>query len=257
LPEKWVPTDECIRRAQDELSKHGYGPNPYCQVCRGGGWIYQDVPVGHGDYGRAFYCPGAGCRRESYEKYRQSKDYLMKIGVGPRIRGFDSFREVKGTEAALAAFRALAEGTTDRPFLLCYGGVGNGKTHLAEALTIRLHWRGFPVRMWAAGDLFRHLRQLIGANELDAELERINRLDALIIDDVGVQYGSDWELAKLEELVGYRYENMLITVLTMNKDITWLKAQSERIWSRFSDVDRSVLVLNNAPDYRRRGDKEG
>ena len=54
---------------------------------------------------------------------------------------FENFKPVKGTEKSLSAFKALASGRTKWKMLLCYGGVGNGKTHLCEATAIELYKR--------------------------------------------------------------------------------------------------------------------
>lgn len=70
----------------------------------------------------------------------------------------------------------------------------------------------------------------------------------LIIDDVGAGAGStDWAWRELEDIVDYRYEHNLLTVLTTNLD---RKLIPDRIVSRFRDAEKSRLIFNGAADYR-------
>ena len=81
-------------------------------------------------------------------------------------------------------------------------------------------------------------------------LDNLRRARRLIIDDVGMGgSGSAWEYGQLEDIVVYRYRERLPTVMTTNRDLTELP---ERIVSRFYDPDIGCVVLNDAPDYRRR-----
>ena len=238
-----------VEEAQERLVRNGYGPNPFCARCCGVGWIYLDVPFGDERYGKAFACTAKGCLADSWQKYRQGERYLASIGVTQPDCSFEKFKQIKGTGDAYKAFYDLAHGKTDLPFLLCYGGVGNGKTHLCQALAVVLNWRGVSVRYYTVADLMSQLKQSIATQMVDMEILRLKEIEALILDDLGVEYGTDWEATKLEEIVDARYRKRLITVLTTNRDIGWL---SERVLSRFSDPDVSKLVLNNAPDFRRR-----
>ena len=55
----------------------------------------------------------------------------------PRRQTFDDFRAVPGTEDALSAAKAFAEGEGP-PWLVLVGRFGSGKTHLAKAVKLRL-----------------------------------------------------------------------------------------------------------------------
>jgi len=238
-----------VEEAQRRLVEDGYGPNPLCARCKGTGWLYLDVPVDDERFGKAFVCTAKGCLADSTQKYKQGEGYLAKIGVTQPWCSFEKFKRIKGTGDAYKAFYDLAHGKTELPFLLCYGGVGNGKTHLCQALAVVLNWRVISVRYYTVADLMSRLKQTIPMHLIDDEILKLKEIEALILDDLGVEYGTDWETTKLEEIVDARYRNQLITVLTTNRDIGWVP---ERILSRFSDPDVSQLVLNNAPDYRRR-----
>ena len=104
------------------------------------------------------------------------------------------------------------------------------------------------------GDIMRTLKSAIRAENgmfsLDVILDNYCKSAHLIIDDVGMGgSGSNWEFGQLEEIIVYRYRERLVTVMTTNRD---LKELPERIVSRFYDPEIGCVVLNDAPDYRRR-----
>lgn len=183
----------------------------------------------------------------------QRREELRKsLGVSTLENTFANFKRVKGTEKALAAFKALAGGKTGWKMLLCVGGVGNGKTHLCEATAIELYKRGIFCRVLTMARLMRGLKECMRPEPLcsyDELLARFCYCKHLIIDDVGMGgSGSDWEFGQLEEIVVARYRERLFTILTTNKDLTELP---ERIVSRFQDPDVGMVVLNEGVDYRR------
>jgi DNA replication protein DnaC len=158
---------------------------------------------------------------------------------------------VKGTEKCLRACKALAAGKTDWKMLLIYGGVGNGKTHLLEALALELYSSGTFCRVFTFDKMMRYLRSCIGDKQgpsTDEVLDLWCRGQRLIIDDVGVG-GSDtaWSMKMLEEIILARYRDNLFTVLSTNADISELP---ERVISRFTDPDKARMVNNTAEDYR-------
>ena len=182
----------------------------------------------------------------------EKKERLRKsLGISSWNNTFESFRPVPGTEEALAAFKALAEGTANIPMLLCYGGVGNGKTHLAEAAVIALNQRGIFSRVMTMARMMRALKQCMrpdAQTAYDELIERYCRCGYLILDDVGMGgSGSEWEFGQLEEIVVARYRERLFTIMATNLD---LKDLPERIVSRFQDPLIGTVVLNEGADYR-------
>jgi len=167
---------------------------------------------------------------------------------------FDKFRVLPGTEDAFRAFRALARGETDKPFVVCYGGVGNGKTHLCEATVIELNNRGVLCRYYTVPEVMDLLKKAINRERDGVDpvelLQRFCRAPALILDDLEI--GTDWERQQLEKLIDSRYRDRRLTAIVSNRDLDELERWSERIVSRFCDPDVSVLVLNRGEDYRRR-----
>ena len=70
-------------------------------------------------------------------------------------------------------------------------------------------------------------------------------VEVLILDDIGAQKRTEWETAKLDSLIDYRYEHQSDTVFTTNLDI---KDLSPRVASRLSEGN---VVKLETPDFRR------
>lgn len=133
--------------------------------------------------------------------------------------------------------------------LLCYGSVGCGKTHLCEALVIKLLERGIRVRVNEWPSVVRLLKKAMNNNgQYDELFERYCRMPWLILDDAG-RGGTDsaWAWSELDEIVNYRYRENLPTVLTTNVDPTKLP---DRAISRFKDALKGRIVLNEGEDFR-------
>jgi len=177
---------------------------------------------------------------------------ISSYGVSNLNHTFENFKPLPGTKEAYEAFKALAEGI-GKPFLLCYGGVGNGKTHLLEALALGLRMRGIVSRIWVVPDFLAYLRQMLreSKEDVDVVIERYQSGGVVLFDDFGMEYGTDWEMSVMERIINGRYRSRSITVLVTNKDLDKLPV---RIVSRFFDPEIGVVSWNQGKDYRRRGE---
>jgi len=236
------------------MEKTGYAALPNCPKCMGKGHYYGYVK-GKVDFEHLKDCDYKGCLRDSYNLYRSGESYLKSIGLVSDEQTFNSFKQEIGTQDAYAAFYWLAFPDKEHPrlpFLLCYGNTGNGKTHLCNALGLELNQLHIGVKMYAVADLMSELKMGMNNNTVEMKLSFVKSIPALILDDYGVNQCTEWEKAKLEEIVGARYRAITtgefrITVLTTNRDITELP---ERVQSRFKDKLISVAVLNEGIDQR-------
>lgn len=223
--------------SEDEWFGIGYRPNPDCVVCKGAGFVHPR----DGDriiYSRAIPCSAPGCLLDSI-RGNQAAEVARQT--------FETFHAVPGTEKALKAAKALAYGEAKFIWLLIFGQSGNGKTHLCNAIVREVRDRGLDVRMILAADLFSLLREAMENHRTDILLRQFKDIFFLAIDDYGVEYGSDWEIAKFDELMTSRYATAKPTVIITNKNLSDLP---ERIQSRFKDKLVSRAVHNSAGDYR-------
>ena len=176
---------------------------------------------------------------------------MRRLNLPSLDKTFDKFKKRAGTGAVLSAFETWAEGE-GKPFLLCYGSYGNGKTHLLQAAILRLYERGIICRYHTFEDLLQRIKrgmQPDATYDADEITRKICRQDYLAIDDFGLGSETKWAEGRLDVIVDYRYRYHLPTVLVTNKDLSELPP---RIVSRFYDPEISVMVVNEGGDYRRR-----
>ena len=191
-------------------------------------------------YDKVIPCEAPGCLADSIRGKQPSE---------VQSQTFESFNVVPGTEKAFKAAQSLALGSANFIWLLIYGEPGNGKTHLGNAIVKEVRDRGLDVRMVLAANLFSLLREAIESKKADVLLRQFKDIFFLAIDDYGVEYGSDWEMAKFDELMTSRFATAKPTVLITNKKLADLP---ERIKSRFQDKVMARAIHNSASDYRQR-----
>jgi chromosomal replication initiator protein len=120
---------------------------------------------------------------------------------------FENFVVGESNRFAVAAARSVAErpGANYNP-LFIYGGVGLGKTHLAQAIgNLALAKKpGLKVYYTAADDLFLELIQAIEKNSRLEFKNRYRGLDLLLLDDIHYLVGKE----RLQEEVFYIFNSL-------------------------------------------------
>jgi DNA replication protein DnaC len=96
--------------------------------------------------------------------------------------------------------------------LLAFGLPGRGKTHLLSAIGHELVQRGYAVLFVPAFKLVQRLLVAKRNLELEPTLRRLDRYDAVILDDIGyVQQGRD-EMEVLFTFLAERYERRSVLI---------------------------------------------
>jgi len=248
-----IKTNMSIERTGWENSP--YSPNPNCPLCKGAGVVHPLKDGALPDYSSVICCPYPGCLLQSIQAYKRGEFFVRKCGITEAKQTFATFQPISGTEKALKYAKALSNGDSNFIWLLIYGGVGNGKSHLCNAIASECLARGRDTRIYTCAEMFSMLRAAIKSNEVEERITELKETFMLILDDYGVEYDSAWEQAKFDEIMTARFANAKPTVLTTNRDVTEL---TERVRSRFRDCKLSRIAYNSAPDYRElRSGKEG
>lgn len=179
-----------------------------------------------------------------------------------RHKGFGDYQPQGDAAAkALVACHEYAESyqtnRRDGVSLILTGTAGTGKTHLACAIASHVIAGHLANALYAkAGDLLREVKSTYSKASKVTEDEVICRYasaDLLIIDEVGVQFGTDAERVILFEIINARYERMLPTVLISNLALPALADMiGERVIDRMRENGGKALVFG-WPSHRARG----
>ena len=248
----FVSRNDLFRAHKEAQEAHDVTPEPApqtyeCSLCHGSGVLHPLNSQGEVDYARVVPCPGKGCTVERCKKYLLTAEAARSRGVRSPEQTFDTFEEREGSKQPFNYARQLADGSAQFIWLLVFGGTGNGKSHLCNAMARESIRRGVDTRLISVADLFAALRSAMTDNHSESVMEWYKQTQFLILDDYGVQQGSDWQAARFDELMTFRYASLLPTALTTNFDLTMLP---DRIRSRFGDRRLSRIAHNSATDYR-------
>lgn len=143
-----------------------------------------------------------------------------------------------------------------RGWLSLHGAYGVGKTHLAVAAASERESRGDDVFFATVADLLDYLRSTFAPDSPIAHddlLDRIRTADMLVLDDMGAERSTPFAEDKLFQIVGYRYDERLPTIITTSDRIEDISKARPRIASRLQDPLVVTELPIEAPDYRQGG----
>lgn len=195
--------------------------------------------------------------QERAEMHRESviRAIVSRSGIPPRFKGhsFDNFRPADEKQArVLKVCKAYADRFSDRMAngggLAMCGAPGTGKTHLACAIANQIAQKGRTSLFISVMAAIRRVKETYRKNSDETEQDAINRFlrpDLLILDEVGVQFGSDTEKMILFEIINGRYENMMPTIIISNLTAQELGAFiGERVMDRMTEGGGVVLAFD-------------
>jgi DNA replication protein DnaC len=135
-------------------------------------------------------------------------------------------------------------------WLVLQGVTGSGKTHLAAAIVNFRYQSGQPAMFVVVPEFLDHLRSSFSPDSktnYDQLFERVKTTPLLVLDDFGEQSATPWAQEKLYQVINYRYNAQIPTVITTAHSLEELE---NRISSRLADRKMSVAFNIMAPDYR-------
>jgi DNA replication protein DnaC len=167
---------------------------------------------------------------------------------------FDWKREnlpLEQRENLRAAFREAFEfAKSPEDWLVFQGDNGCGKTHLAAAIVNYQYQNKKPALFIVVPDFLDHLRSTFSPESkisYDQLFESVKNAPLLVLDDFGKQTTTPWANEKLYQVINYRYNAQLPTVITTNCSTDELDSP---IASRFIDPKISTLFHITAPHYQ-------
>ena len=245
------PAPPGLRPRSDRL---GSSPAESCPACGGAGFLLDNLPLGHPDYGKPIPCD---CKlQERRSRWRSRFSDVHKLDSLTRFT-FETFNTdlpwlppSKLGNLVRARDAALKFAEQPAGWLLFTGGYGCGKTHLAASIANHLIDNELSAVFVVVPDLMDHLRATFGPNSetsYDDLFDEICNTSVLILDDLGVQVVTPWAQEKMFQILNHRYNRQLPTVLTTNQRLEDL---DQRLRSRLQDQDLVTNFRILAPDHR-------
>jgi DNA replication protein DnaC len=139
--------------------------------------------------------------------------------------------------------------------LLLFGPPGGGKSHLASAIGLTLVEKGWRVLFTRTSDLVQRLQVARREFALEAALQRLDRYQLLILDDLVYVTKDQAETSVLFELISTRYERRSLLITANQPFGEWGKVFQDPAMT-LAAVDRLVhhatIFEMNVESYRRR-----
>ena len=156
--------------------------------------------------------------------------------------------EQKSLDKAFIATQQFAE--KPKGWLVLMGAYGTGKTHLAAAIGHYRSAMGDNPIFTVVPDLLDHLRATFSPASTvsyDSVFSQVRTANLLILDDLGTQNATPWAKEKLYQILNYRYETRLPTVITTSAS---LEEIDPRIRSRMLDERVCKVYKMIIPPYQ-------
>ena len=200
--------------------------------------------------------------REAQQKEKDAKDQEEKwqrrvgrAGIPERFQDRSLKSYIADTEAQKKAlefsydFADTFAGTKTGHSAIFSGKVGTGKTHLAAGVALRIMSRYNKHAVFITVQrLIRSVRDTWSKNSERSESDVIASFvapDLLILDEVGVQSGSDNEKQILFDVLNERYEKRKSTLLLTNLSVTECRQfLGDRVFDRLREDGGRFIVFD-------------
>ena len=188
---------------------------------------------------------------ESRRRHRVA-DLNYHAGIPKRFqdRSMENYRaESPGQKRAVAVAKRFVESWPEQhekgTSLILTGGPGTGKTHIACAIgSALMEGHLASVRFSTVTEALRHIKDTYRKDSERTESQAIADLmdyDLLILDEIGVQLGTDHEKLLLFEVLNGRYQHCLPTILLSNLNAADLEAYlGQRVMDRYRECGAVV-----------------
>ena len=200
------------------------------------------------------------CQQEAYEKEeaeRKQQEFLMQVsrlktnGLQDKSLRDYTFANDKGYNPEIQKAHDYVahweEMKAKSLGLLLWGDVGTGKSFFAGCIANALLEKGIPVLMT---NFSRILNTLTGmySDDRNQFIDSLNKYSLLIIDDLGIERGTEFSLEQVFNVIDSRYRSKKPMIVTTNLTLDELKHPVDLAHARIYDriLERCVpLKINN------------
>lgn len=163
----------------------------------------------------------------------------------------DAHRNSYNMSQVLGTVQRYGRDPQQRKWLMLMGQHGIGKTHLAAAIANERLEQGLPTLFIVTPDLLDALRASFNGDatsSYDKVFYEVRATPFLILDDFGAESATPWAKEKLYQVLNYRYNAQLPTLITTNHKLSDL---DPALQSRLSDQEYCGVLSIIAPDFRK------
>lgn len=206
--------------------------------------------VSNPESGKELCLPGGGCPKCAEE--RKELATYGDLAIPPRYakKGFNDFVVTDDNRANFEFMRDYAKhadaACASGRSLILLGNPGTGKTHLACATLRVFRDKGYSGLYTTVERMIQMIRATWSSDESEADaIRRFVDVDLLVLDEVGVQSGSDNEKKLLFSVLNGRYENVKPTILMGNLTMDGFNSYlGERVIDRLRENDGRAFVFD-------------
>ncbi len=188
--------------------------------------------------------------QQNFKRSRIPPKYIGKT--------FADYQVTRDNAKAVKWAKRIAENPNRSVYL--YGLAGCGKTFLASIVAQELLNKGYSVIFGDVPSLLDDIKSTFNQNATvddgfgykksayDAIMAELEKVDLLVLDDIGAEKGTDWAIERLYAIINNRYNAQKAVLATSNYDakglIDYYKGdfRGMRITSRFEEMGEMVLI---------------